>query len=237
MIRRFAPHPSRGPLANFVRCALSRPALPASARTLEGLLTLTPLAGERFTPGILPFALRAALRTFKIAPGNFVDHSATTPLNLILPSFSANHFNPVRFLLQRFIHPGGRTALSRGALYSGHPALRPSGRPADVQNCSRQFCRPLSHLSVKPYLAFLFSERLQFGPLSSSAPCFTWRADRLSVKPYLAFLFSERLQFGPLSSSAPCFTWRADRPQGGRSRTSFASYALAQTGVPPCGGR
>jgi len=31
------------------------------------------VGAEGFTPGILPFALWAVLRTFKIAPGNFVN--------------------------------------------------------------------------------------------------------------------------------------------------------------------
>jgi len=31
--------------------------------------------------------------------------------------------------------------------YFGHPALHPSGRPADVQNCSQQFCRIPDHLA------------------------------------------------------------------------------------------
>ena len=33
------------------------------------------------TPGILPYALRAVLRTFKFVPDKFVGHSATSPIN------------------------------------------------------------------------------------------------------------------------------------------------------------
>ena len=74
-IRRFAPHRFA---AHFVRLS----ALRASVRTLEGVLALTPLAGERVDSRLRlsPFGRSRCAQASKIALGDFVDHSAISPM-------------------------------------------------------------------------------------------------------------------------------------------------------------
>jgi len=77
------------------------------------------MPGSCVTPGFLPFALRAALRAFKIAPADFV-----------LWASCPSPFGP-HFVRSKSLQP---------ILYYGLPALRPSGRTSCVQNRSRRFC-------------------------------------------------------------------------------------------------
>ena len=67
------PPPLRGDVVSRLR---------RSARTLDGLLTHTPLAGARVTSGFLPSALPGQRRyapLLQIAPGDLLSHSAISP--------------------------------------------------------------------------------------------------------------------------------------------------------------
>ncbi len=129
--------------------------------------------GRCITPGILPCALQASLRLFKIAPGDFVE-----------PSFCFGGSHPPLSKLFVFLKSGGgrwirTTEGVSQQIYSlpplaawvslrnfstfrylsnlvavddfGHRALRPAGQPAAVQNRSRRFCRTTEDVSQQIY--------------------------------------------------------------------------------------
>ena len=92
----------------------------------------------RITPGFLPSTLRAALRAFKFAPGEFVE-----PLSVLICCHSQ---------LQTFIYSNVYIWLGRED-YSGLPALHPAGRTACVQIRSRRICRTSFGSHLLPFSA------------------------------------------------------------------------------------
>ena len=87
LTRRYAPRPAgalRASVARLRRARLTRRCAPRPTGALAMLVRPNRLRrfveSSLLTAGVLPAALRAASR-FKIAPGDFVDHSGTSPLS------------------------------------------------------------------------------------------------------------------------------------------------------------
>jgi hypothetical protein len=114
-------------------------------RTLEGLLTLTPLAGERFRPlshlSRIQIVIRAR-RKERFDSG----HPAPRPSGALRASKSAvlpicrplSHLSRIQIVIR---------ARRKERFDSGHPAPRPPGALRASKSAVLPICRPLSHLS------------------------------------------------------------------------------------------
>ena len=106
-------------------------------RTLDGLLTHTPLAGERLQPlGHLSKIHKLIIQTSIISNFRSGLLGATPLAPAVLGSNPRWAFNPY--------------ALSRGARYSGHPALRPRASLASLRCSNSLQAIWNSHSAISP---------------------------------------------------------------------------------------